>query len=638
MELLKGINSPADLKQLQPDQFPRLARELREFIINTVSQTGGHLAPSLGVVELTIALHYVFDAPRDKIIWDVGHQAYPHKILTGRRDEFHTNRQYRGISGFPRITESEYDTYGTGHASTAISSAFGMVCARDFRGEDYKVVAVVGDGAMTGGLAFEGLNNAGASRKDFLVILNDNSMAISPSVGALSRYLTALITMPAFNKLKNEVWTITGKLPAGEKIRKAVGRIDGGLKAMIAPGLLFERLGFRYFGPTDGHDIGDLIKILSHIKNLRGPILLHLVTRKGEGYPPAEEDATSFHGVGSFDKVTGKPNSPKTAPSYSEVFGKTLVRLAREDERIVGITAAMCTGTGLNYLAEEIPERFYDVGIAEQHAVTFAAGLAVRGLKPVVAVYSTFLQRAYDQIIHDVALQNLPVVFALDRGGLVGDDGPTHHGAFDLSYLRLIPNLVIMAPADENELKDMLYTAIQHQGPSALRYPRGAGTGCPIENEFKRIPIGKGRIIKEGEDGIILAVGPITQRCVTVTRILEGEGLSLGVVNLRFIKPLDKTLLARIFKKFKIVLTVEDNAREGGLGSAVLEFMADQKVTGVELVRMGLPDRFIEHGSIPQLHRQVGLDKDGILQTVRRAFGLPQPVGKGKQARVLVNP
>ncbi len=483
--ILDKINYPNDLKLLNNDQLIQLAVELRQYLVDVLSSIGGHLAPSLGVVELTLALHYVFNAPKDKIIWDVGHQAYIHKILTGRKQLFPTIRQFKGISGFPKIDESIYDNFGVGHSSTSISAALGMACARDHKNENFRIAAVVGDGALTGGIAFEGLNNAGMLEKDLIVILNDNRMSISPNVGALAKYLTSLITAPSYNKLKDEIWELTGKLDRlGRKIRSSVGRIQEALKSVLVPGIFFEKLGFRYFGPVDGHDLPVLIKVLEQIKDRRGPILVHVLTKKGKGYLPAENNASVFHGLGAFDPETGVPKKKSSPPTYTSVFGKTLLDLAKKDNRIVGITAAMADGTGLNFLQNELPDQFYDVGIAEQHAVTFACGMALEGMKPVVAIYSTFLQRAFDQLLHDVGLQNLPIVFILDRAGLVGTDGPTHHGTFDFSYLRLIPNFVVMAPRDEAELRDMIWTAIHYKkGTITIRYPRASGLGVPINAE-----------------------------------------------------------------------------------------------------------------------------------------------------------
>lgn len=618
---LDKINSPADLKNLDRSELKVLADELRKFVVNTVSSTGGHLAPNLGVVELTIALHYVFDTPKDKIVWDVGHQAYIHKILTGRKDRFDTLRQFGGISGFPRIDESEFDTFGVGHASTAISAALGMAAARDLKGEDSKVIAVVGDGALTGGIAFEGLNNAGGSKKDFIVILNDNNMSISPNVGALSRYLNQVITNPLYNKIKKEIWYLTGKLPrVSKRVRELVHRIEESVKGFLVPGMLFERLGFRYFGPIDGHHINKLLRVFDEIKKLNGPILVHLITTKGKGYKFAEENATKFHGLGSFCPETGVSKS-KNAPTYTEVFGRSLVEIADKDDRVVGITAAMADGTGLVHLSKKYPERFFDVGIAEQHAVTFAAGLALNGYKPVVAIYSTFLQRAFDQVVHDVALQNIPMVFALDRGGLVGEDGPTHHGILDLSYLRIVPNMVIMAPKDENELRNMLYTAIRYEnGPIALRYPRGVGLGIELSTEYETIPIGKAEIVREGHDVAVLAVGDMVSRANELAKIMEEKDISLHVVNARFVKPLDQELIDRVFEKFNLVITLENNSIIGGLGGAVSELYAEAKIKNALFHRMGVPDRFITFGDRCDLMKDIQLDLESLAERVSNLY------------------
>ncbi len=619
-KLLDKIQYPVDLKDLDIPQLAQLARELREFLLNVVSKTGGHLAPSLGVVELTLALHYVLNTPKDKIVWDVGHQAYIHKILTGRKDRLHTIRQYGGLSGFTKIAESEYDTFGVGHASTAISAALGMAFARDFKGEDFKVVAVVGDGALTGGIAFEGLNNAGASGKDMILILNDNKMSISPNVGAVSRYLTNIISNPVYNRIKKDVWELTGKMPTvGHHIRRTVRQLEKAVKSAISPGQLFEQFGFRYFGPLDGHNLSQLIHTFREIQNLKGPILLHVLTVKGKGYKPAEEDAPRFHGLGAFDLSTGMSLTKSDIPSYTKVFGTTLVEIARKDPRVVGITAAMPAGTGLEYLRQAIPRRFVDVGIAEQHAVTFAAGLATQGQKPVVAIYSTFLQRAFDQIIHDVAIQKLPVVFALDRGGLVGNDGPTHHGAFDLSYLRMIPNMVVMAPKDEAELQDMLWTAVRHEGPIALRFPRGTGLGVPLRENYQMLPIGKSETLRKGTDAVLLAVGRMVDFSLKAAKILEEQGISVQVENMRFVKPLDEEKLKALTEKFPILVTVEDNVTIGGFGSGVLEIVS-QLAPGIQVLRLGLPDAFVEHGSVDILFEKLHLDPKGIAEQVKRAL------------------
>lgn len=615
---LSQVNSPDDLKKLSLEELSALAEEVRDYIIQVVSQTGGHLAPSLGAVDLAIALHYVFDSPRDKIIWDVGHQAYAHKILTGRRDAFATNRCWEGISGFPRRDESPYDAFSTGHASTSISAGLGLACARDAAGDNYSVVSVIGDGSLTGGLAFEGLNNAGALGKDFIVIINDNMMSISGNVGALHNHLAMILTHPAYTKLKDEIWEVTGRLPSGDFIQRAVGRTGAGLKAMVTPALLFEQLGFRFTGPVSGHNIEKLVKILLQIKRLKGPRILHVLTQKGRGYKFAEEDCVRFHGLGSFDKDTGVQNGAKRkAPTYTAVFGKAMVELAARFDKLVGITAAMSEGTGLSLLKDEYPERFYDVGIAEGHAVTFAAGLASMGMKPVVAIYSTFLQRAFDQIIHDAALQKLPVVFALDRAGVVGEDGPTHHGSFDLSYLRNIPGMTVMVPRDESMLRDMLYTAVKYNdGPIAIRYPRGAGVGAPLKEEFDEVPIGKGEILRQGGEIAVLGVGPALYDCLEAAEALTEEGIDLTVVDMRFVKPLDGELLKEIADTHRYILTVEENALEGGFGSRVMESLSGMD-NPPKIRRLGIPDRFIEQGPRRHLLKNLGLSPEGIAQAVR---------------------
>ena len=621
-ELLNRIDSPADLKGLAIPDLARLAQELREFMIQNVSETGGHLAPSLGAVELTLALHYVFDTPKDKIVWDVGHQAYGHKILTGRRDRFHTLRQYEGISGFVKPDESEYDTFGVGHASTGISAGLGMACARDHLGQDHKVVVVVGDGALSCGLSFEGLNNAGALGKDLIVILNDNEMSISKNVGALSRYLTDVITAPLYNRIKSDIWELTGRMRRiGRRVRSAVSRLDQGLKAFVVPGIFFERLGFRYIGPVDGHNLSRLIHVLTEVRKFHGPILVHVLTKKGKGYKYAEEDAPRFHGLGPFDVETGKSKKKSQIPSYSQVFGETVVNIASKNPKVVGITAAMSIGTGLVQLADAFPDRFYDVGIAEGHAVTFAAGLAISGMRPIVAIYSTFLQRAYDMIIHDVAIQRLPVIFALDRAGIVGDDGPTHQGVFDLSYMRHIPNMVVMAPKDEDELQDMLWTAVAYEeGPISVRYPRGTAVGVPRKSEPEILPIGRAEVLRRGRDVAIVAIGSMVYPALDAADLLEQEGLSVEVVNARFVKPLDEELLLDLARRFKTIVTVEENALQGGFGSAVAEFYLDRGLTGLRLVRLGVPDEFVEQGERKLLLDKLGLSGRGIAEKAREAL------------------
>ncbi len=615
--ILDRINSPSDLKSLSLSDLQILAGEIREEIIKTVSERGGHLASSLGAVEIALAVHYVFDAPKDKIIWDVGHQAYAHKLITGRRDKFHTLRTYGGISGFPKRDESPYDTFGTGHSSTSISAGLGISTAKALKGEKDKVIAIIGDGAMTAGMAFEGLNQAGHTEKDLIVILNDNEMSISKNVGALSSFLSRKITGRRFMTVRKALKEFIKSIPGvGEDIWKILKKGEESIIAFLTPGMLFEALKFRYIGPIDGHRLDRLIEAFTNAKYLEGPVLVHVYTKKGKGYKPAEENPSKYHGVGPFDIKTGeiKKSSGKT---YTEIFGETIVDLARKDPRIYAITAAMPDGTGLVKFSKEFPSRFSDVGIAEQHAVTFAAGLATEGFRPVVAIYSTFLQRAFDQIIHDVCLQKLPVVFAIDRGGIVGEDGPTHHGTFDLSYLRLIPNIIVCAPKDENELRHLLYTALkQEKYPMAIRYPRGKGVGVELDEEYKEIPIGKAEIIKEGTDIAILAIGSTVWPSYWAAEELEKEGISVCVVNCRFVKPIDKEI-AWIVKDIGKAITVEENTIHGGFGSAVLELLNDMGIRDVKVKRIGLPDIFIEHGPADFLRKKYGIDKDGIIKQVK---------------------
>lgn len=621
--ILDGVDSPADLRRLSIPQLVTLSQEIRERIIAVVSKRGGHLAPSLGAVELAIALHYVFDTPRDKVIWDVGHQAYAHKLLTGRRDSFHTLRQCKGISGFCKRSESEYDVFDAGHASTSISSALGIACARDLAGESFKVVAVIGDGSMTGGLAFEGLNNAGALNRDLIVVLNDNTMSISKNVGAISTYLTDLITNPLYNRLKVDIWELTGKMAqVGRRIRALAVRLEESVKSFLVPGMVFEALGFRYFGPIDGHNHTQLIKTLKQIKDLKGPILLHVLSTKGKGYKFAEEDASKFHGIGAFEKLNGTVNITKKAPSYTEVFGKTMVQLAAQDKKVVAITAAMAIGTGLVAFGRRFPDRFFDVGIAEQHAVTFAAGLACQGYRPVAAIYSTFLQRAFDQIVHDVALQKLPVVFAIDRGGIVGEDGPTHHGVLDLSMLRQVPNMIVMAPRDEDELRHMLKTAIHFdQGPVAIRYPRGSGVGVSLSSRLRLIDIGTWETLRQGSDVAILAVGSMVQPALEAAEFLSQKSIEVGVINCRFVKPLDTKTLRDAASRYAHLLAVEENVLAGGFGAGVLEFLEAENLKETSVARLGLPDRFIEQGPKGVLLSQLGLDAQGIASSVLNELG-----------------
>ena len=618
--VLDTVDLPVDIRKLPVSDLKGLCSDVRNFLIDVVSKTGGHLGAGLGAVELAVALHYVFDTPRDKLVWDVGHQAYPHKILTGRKNRLHTIRQMGGLSGFLKRSESEYDTFGAGHASTAISAALGMVAARERLGEKYKVVAIVGDGSMTGGMAYEGMNNAGIMKKDMIVVLNDNNMSIAPNVWAISNYFTQIISNPSYNRFKSNVYNLTGKLDAfGDRLRRVASRLEEGIKVVVTPGMLFEALGFRYFGPVNGHNVSQLVSIFQSVRNYSGPILVHVNTQKGKGYKPAENDVQRLHGVTPFDKITGvSPKKVETAPAYTKVFGSALVELARENPRIIGITAAMPDGTGLDQLQQAFPDRFYDVGIAEQHAVTFSAGLATQGCVPVAAIYSTFLQRAFDQIIHDVALQHLHVVFVLDRAGLVGADGPTHHGVFDLTYLRLIPGMVIMAPKDENELRDMLYTATQYdKGPVVIRYPRGNGVGVPLKKGFDLIPIGKGETLRSGQDVALVAVGSMVQNALKAADILQTDEVSSEVVNMRFVKPFDAELLDHLGQRFSHIVTLEDNVVTGGMGSAVAEYYAAMTGSSPRLKIHGIPDRFIDHGAPAELQKQLLLDPQGIAQTVK---------------------
>ncbi len=616
--MLEKINSPADLRKLKQGDLLPLAQELREQILLTVSQTGGHLATNMGAVELTLALHYVFNTPQDKLVWDVGNQTYAHKLITGRREHFQTLRQYGGLSGFTKIEESEYDVFGAGHASTAISAAFGMASARDLAKEKYKVVAVFGDGALTGGLAYEGLNNAGASGKDFLAILNDNSMSISKNVGAIAQYLTSFLTDETYNKIKADIWELVGKTKSGVKLRALVSYMDENIKSFLLPGALFEKLSFRYFGPVDGHNLPLLIKTLKQIKKLSGPILLHVLTTKGKGFSPAEKDASKFHGVSTFDKITGASLAPPSGTSYMQVFGDAMIQLAEKNPDLVAVTAAMCQGTGLLEFSKKYPERFFDVGIAEAHGGTFAAGLAAAGKRPVYAIYSTFLQRAYDQVIHDIALQNLPVVFAIDRAGLVGEDGPTHHGIFDIPYLRCLPNIVVSVPKDGQELANLLYTGITYKkGPFSLRYPRASVPDRPI-GSFQEIEIGSWEVLEKGEGVLVIACGTMVFPARNVVRQLAEEGYFLTLTNARFIKPLDERLLDLLFTDHRVVLTVEEGALAGGLGSAVMEYMEARKLSGISVRRMGIPDRFIHQGARKILLEEVGLTEEGIKTELAR--------------------
>jgi 1-deoxy-D-xylulose-5-phosphate synthase len=622
-KFLQFIHDPKDLRKLDVSSLRAVCSEVRNFLVDSVSKSGGHLGAGLGAVELTVALHYVFNTPDDKLVWDTGHQAYPHKILTGRKDKLQTIRQLNGLSGFLRRDESEYDTFGAGHANTAISAALGMATARDFAKKDFKVVAIVGDGSLTGGMAYEGLNNAGVLKKDMIVVLSDNKMvslsANNPTLWSLHNYFSEALTHPTYNKFKANVWDLTGKLDTfGDRLRSVAGKLERGVKAVVTPGMMFEAMGFRYFGPFNGHNVVKLVEILQHVKELKGPILLHLNTEKGKGYEPAEKDAAKLHGVTPFDKETGI--SPKsTAPAaYTKIFGNALLELCRTNPKVVGITAAMPDGTGLDILQRSMPERFFDVGIAEQHAVTFAAGLATEGYIPVVAIYSTFLQRAFDQIIHDVSLQDLHVVFVMDRAGLVGADGPTHHGALDLSFLRCIPNMIIMAPKDENELRDMLYTAVEQKNcPVALRYPRGNSLGLPMKEKMELLPVGKSETVRSGQDVAILAVGTMVSYSLKAAELLEKEGILAEVVNMRYIKPLDLNALEEITQRFTQIITVEENSVVGGFGSAVLEACSAMGKTHIAIKVHGLIDGYVTHGSPSELLQMTKLDAEGIAETVK---------------------
>ncbi len=609
---IEKIKNPDDLKKLSPDKLNELAQELREAIIERVALNGGHLAPSLGVVDLTIALHYVFNSPVDKIIWDVGHQSYPHKLLTGRYDSFNTIRQHGGISGFPKISESPHDAFGTGHSSTSISAALGIIAAADHINEKFKSIAVIGDGALTAGLAFEGLNHAGHLKKNLIVILNDNEMSISPNVGAMSAYLRKILMGDLYTKFKKETKLFLDRFPkVGDPVLKMAKKAEDTFKNLVVPGMLFEELGFEYVGPIDGHNIDQLIETFRRFKDFPSPVLIHTITKKGKGYAMAEKEPGIFHGIGPFDVETGETAS-SSKESFSKVFGKSLTELAKEDDKIVAITAAMTEGTGLSDFVRHFPKRFYDVGIAEPHAVTFAAGLATQGVKPVVAIYSTFLQRSYDEIIHDVCLQKLPVVFALDRAGIVGDDGPTHNGTFDLSFLRTIPDLVVMAPKNGHELQCMLKTAISFNGPAAIRYPRGSADDGYEKIKMKEIPIGKAELLKEGKDILILAIGSMTLPSLEASKLLADAGIDAAVVNARFLKPLDTGLILKLARETKHVLTVEENVVTGGFGSAALEELIKADIDGLKFKMLGIPDEFIEQGPQKLLRKNLGLDAEGI--------------------------
>jgi 1-deoxy-D-xylulose-5-phosphate synthase len=620
LSLLKDISNPKDLKKLDRNQLPELAAELRQMIVDVVSQKGGHLASSLGTVELTIALHYIFDSPQDKIVWDVGHQTYTHKLLTERKDRFPTLRQYQGLSGFTRMSESPYDAFTTGHSSTSISAGLGMACAKRIKGSHSKVISIIGDGALTAGMAYEGLNQAGDIHKDLIVILNDNDMSIAPNVGALSSFLSRAFSKKYMRRVRSELGDFLKSLPKiGDDVYQLAKRSEESFKAFITPGMLFEAFNFDYFGPIDGHNLDHLIDMLNNVKCLSEPVLLHISTQKGKGYSPAEKNPVYFHGVGCFEVDSGNCIKNKCAfPSYTEVFGETLTQLAEKDTRIVAVTAAMPEGTGLCKFSNTYPDRFFDVGIAEQHGVTFAAGMASEGLKPVVAIYSTFLQRAYDQILHDICIESLPVAFALDRGGIVGEDGPTHHGLFDFSYLRSLPNMVVMAPKDENELRRMVKTSVEYdKGPIAFRYPRGTGEGVQQDKEVSTIAIGKAEKLSDGDDILLLAIGRTVNDALTARFMLAEDGIYATVVNCRFVKPLDVDLISALAQHIPRIITIEENVRQGGFGSAVLEALSDEGLTDLSIKRIGIPDTFVEHGSQKILRDKYGITADEIVRQAK---------------------
>lgn len=622
--LLQMINTPADMKQLRREQLNQLCDELRQYIIDVVSVHGGHFAASLGVVELSVALHYVYNTPYDQLVWDVGHQAYGHKILTGRRDNFYTNRKYKGLSGFPKRSESEYDTFGVGHSSTSISAALGMAMAAKYKKEDRKSIAIIGDGAMTAGLAFEGMNHAGVADTDMLIILNDNCMSIDPNVGALKEYLTDITTSPTYNKIKDDVWKALGKLPVGANFsREMASKLEHSIKGFVTKSSnLFEALKLRYFGPIDGHNITKLVDTLNDLQNIPGPKLLHIVTTKGKGYSLAEKDQTKWHAPGLFDKITGeiykKSHQAPQPPKYQDVFGHTIIELAEKNDKILGITPAMPSGSSLKFMMEKMPDRAFDVGICEQHAVTLSAGMATQGMKVFCNIYSSFMQRAYDQVLHDAATQHLPVVFCLDRAGLVGEDGPTHHGAYDIAYMRCIPGMIVSAPMNESELRNLMYTAQLDslQEPMVIRYPRGEGVMPEWKTPFQEIKIGTGRKLKDGKDIAILTIGHPGNFATQAIRELRSEGLDPAHYDMRFVKPLDEEMLHEVFSKYERVLTVEDGTIVGGFGSAILEFMQQNNYYAT-VKMLGIPDRYVEHGTLKELHRECGYDAQGIAETVR---------------------
>ncbi|MBU1566775.1 MAG: 1-deoxy-D-xylulose-5-phosphate synthase [Proteobacteria bacterium] len=620
--ILMGIESPADIRKLSIPQLQVLAQDIRDLIVQTVARTGGHLAPSLGVVELTIALHYVFDTPSDKLIWDVGHQSYAHKILSGRREIFSSLRQYKGMSGFPKFKESNYDAFETGHSSTSISAALGITLAKNLKEDPHRAIAVIGDGSMTAGLAFEALNHAGHLDKDLIVILNDNEMSISPNVGALSSFLSRKLTGKTMSRVKAHLVEKLQISDVGENILNILRKSEESFKSFFTPGMLFEAFKFNYIGPIDGHNLEDLLETLETVRdNSQGPMLIHVLTKKGRGYGPAEKNPDIFHGIGPFDIISGTPHSTNGTATYTQVFGDTVVQMAEKDEKIIAISAAMVSGTGLSKFAKAFPHRFFDVGIAEQHALTFAAGLAVEGMRPVVAIYSTFFQRALDQIIHDICIPNLPVTLAIDRAGVVGDDGPTHHGVFDISFLRFIPNMIIMAPKDELELQHMLYTAVYCDGPAAIRYPRGSGYGVALTDSLTKLKIGKGELLRSGDDILLLPVGNRVYPAVEAAEELKKIGINAAVINPRFIKPLDAELICHWAQHTTRVITIEDNARQGGFGSSILELFSQHGLYSVQTCMLGHPDNFVEHGPQSTLWKDSHIDVQSIIQTTIKLTG-----------------
>jgi 1-deoxy-D-xylulose-5-phosphate synthase len=617
--VLSRVESPADLNKMELRELKILCDDIRVYMVDTISEIGGHFGGGLGTVELTVAIHKVFNTPYDQVVWDTGHQAYPHKILTGRKEALKRIRRLNGISGFLKRSESEYDAFGAGHASTSISAALGIALARDMKKEDRKVISITGDGAMTGGMAYEAMNNSGINKSNLIVVFNDNRMSIAPNVWQISNYFTEMISHPDYNKFKGQIWDLTGKLDNfGDRLRKITARLESGIKSVITPGILFEALGFRYFGPINGHNLHQLIRIFEHVKDLNGPILVHTSTQKGKGYEPAEGHSQKLHASTPFDKVTGKAIKKSSSnPSYTKIFGDALVEIVDKNPNVVGITAAMPDGTGLDILQQKHPNNYFDVGIAEEHGVTFSAGLATQGIVPVVAIYSTFLQRGFDQIIHDVSLQKLHVVFVLDRAGLVGADGPTHHGTFDLTYLRLVPGMIIMAPKDESELRNMLYTAVEHcKGPVAIRYPRGTALGVPLKDGFEKMDIGKSETLIQGDDVAFLALGVMVDYSLKAVELLKDDGVNVEVINMRYAKPLDEDKLDEIAAKFSKVVTLEENNLPGGFGSGVLEYFNEKNYKN-DVLRIGIPDKFVEHGTQQELHKLLGIDPVGIKNSVK---------------------